>query len=68
MPVEHVRPIVQEVDRVVEKIIQVNVENTPEVVTVDCVREILRVEKDKEFIEVPVPQPVDRVVEVERLV
>lgn len=52
----------------VEKIIQVNVENTPEVVTVDCVREILKVEKDKEFIEVPVPQPVDRVVEVERLV
>ena len=46
----------------------VNVEIVPEVVVVDRIKNVLKVEKDVEIVEVPVPQPYDRIVEVEKII
>ena len=37
VPVEHIKPIVEQVDRVIEKVVQVVVEKTPDVIQVERV-------------------------------
>ena len=44
---EHIKPIVEEVDRCVEKIVQVSVDRTPDVVTVDRLVERLEIQYEK---------------------
>lgn len=67
MPVEHVVPVVQEVDRIRERVVEVKVEMPGRVETKDVVVEKLFVQKDVKVVNNEIPYYNDRIVEVERV-